>query len=160
MHYANLERDVYCQLILNPEQQDYLTCQKARQAVESDIRRHYGEHTRFQELWSAAHRREAELDTNSDLRIHLNPIRVWVRLVAPGLKGQTDLPAEVLFFAAGDSIRAAILEPKARAFLNVLVWFSPCTVRQFGLLNQHSGRSEIVRFCRDLARIGLAAFDA
>jgi hypothetical protein len=159
MNILHLERDVYCQLLLNPEQQDYRTCQQVRQAVESEIRRNHGEHARFQDLWSAAYRREAELDTNPDLRVYLNPIRVWARLVTPVLKGQADLPTEVLFFAAGDSIRAALLEPKARAFLAVLVWFSPCTVRQFWLLNQHSGRLEIVRFCRDLARTGLAAFD-
>lgn len=146
---------------LMPEQQDYLTCQQAGLAVESEIHRKDGEHIRFQELWSAGHRREAELDTNLDVRVHLNPIRVWARFVTPVLlKGEADLPAEVLFFAAEDVIRTAVLDGKARALLKMLDWFSPCTMRQFWMFNQHSGRTEIVRFCRDLARIGLVAFSA
>jgi hypothetical protein len=144
---------------LTPEQQDYVTCQQARHAAEAETRRNRGGHTRFQELLSDTHRREAELDTNPDLLVHLNPIRIWARFVTSVLlKGEADLPAEVLFFAAANAIRAAVLEPKARALLNVLAWFNPCTVRQFWLLNKHSGRTEIVCFCRDLARAGLVAF--
>jgi hypothetical protein len=146
---------------LLPEQQDYLTYQQAVQAVESEIHRKDVEYTRFQDLWSAGYRRETELETNSDLRVHLNPIRIWAHFVTPVLlKGEADLPAEVLFFAAEDVIRATLLDGKARALLKMLDWFGPCTVKQFWMLNQHSGRTDIVRFCRDLARIGLVAFSA
>jgi hypothetical protein len=93
------------------------------------------------------------------VRSYLNPVRLWARFVSPALlEDETELPAEVLFFTAGDAVCAAVLEPKACALLNGLAWFSPCTVRQFWMLTPHSGRPEIVRFCRDLARIGLVAF--
>jgi hypothetical protein len=143
---------------LTPEQQDYVAWQQARDAVQSEARQNRRGHTRFQELWRVALRREAELDTNPVLRIHLNPIRAWARFVTPLLLGMADLPSDVLFFPAGDAIRTVLLRPKARALLNVLSSCSPCTVRQYWLLNKHSGRNEIVQFSRHLAQVGLVAF--
>lgn len=144
-----------------PTPEEDPTCRQACLEAEREMHRRQAAHLGFQRLLGAGANRDAELNGNLDLRLHLNPIRVWARLDRAVRVHAAEEPfTEVLFFAAGNAIRAAVLEPKARAILNVLAWFCPCTLRQFRSLNQHSSRAEIERFCRDLAQVGLVAFSS
>jgi hypothetical protein len=144
---------------LTPEQQDYVRCQRARHAVEDEGRRNRRGHLRFQELWSVADRLAAELDTNSGLLIHLNPIRAWSRFATRVLLDEESLPpADVLFFAVRNEISTAVLEPQARGLLGELASLSPCHLDDWARRSTLADQGELGEFCRDLAEMGLVAF--
>jgi hypothetical protein len=143
---------------LTPEQRDFVACQRARYAVEEAARKNRRGHVRFQELWSVAGELAAELDSNPELCVYLNPIRARARFqTAALLEGQGSPPADALFFTVGTSVRTAILEPRALALVNGLARVSPCTVAQWLWVSKHWGREDFVQFCRELAELGLVA---
>lgn len=143
-----------------PEQRDHVACQRARHAVEAEARKHRAGHLRFQELWSVAARRADEIDRVPGPRAHLNPIRVWSQFTTPALlDGDATLPADVLFFAAGEAIRTAVLEHQGRALVEELAWCGPRTLDEWAARSRHADREELVAVCRDLAEMGLVAFD-
>lgn len=143
-----------------PEQRDHVACQRARHAVEAEARRDRIGHLRFQELWSGTAGRADEIDRVPGLRVLLNPIRVWSRFTTPALvDDDVALPADVLFFAAGDAIRTAALEPHGRALVEELASCGPCTLDEWAGLSRHADREGLVDLCRDLAEMGLVAFD-
>ncbi len=142
-----------------PEQCDYLACQRARHAVEALARQDRAGHLHFQELWCSAARRAGELDRVPGPRVHLNPIRIWSRFMTPALlDGDTPPPADVLFFAAGDTTRTAILEAHGQALIEELASCNPCTLDEWAARSQQADRDALVALCRDLAEMGLAAF--
>lgn len=143
-----------------PRQRDYVACQRARLAVEAAARADRRGHIRFQALWSLAPQRAAELDTAPKLLIGLNPIHAWSRFLTPALlDDDTALPADVLFFAAGDAIHTAVLEPHGRALIEELASHTPCTLDEWAARSRHADREELVAICRDLSEMGLVAFD-
>lgn len=142
-----------------PQQCDYVACQRGRLAVEAAARADRRGHLRFQQLWSLAPQRAAELDTARGLRAHLNPSRASSRLTTLVLlDDDASLPADVLFFAAGEAIRTAVLEPQGRALLEELAAHGPCALDEWAALSRHADREEIGAVCRDLAEMGLVAF--
>jgi hypothetical protein len=144
---------------LTAEQADYVACQRARHAVEDAARNNRWEHVRFQELWSLAGKLAEELGTNPALAVHLNPARAWSRFLTPALLDEgAEVPADVLFFAAGGDIRTAILEGAGRSLVLELACLGPCTLDQWAVLTKQADREELVDFCRDLARMGAIAF--
>ncbi len=142
-----------------PEQRDYLACQRARHAVEAAARRDRRAHVRFQELWSVAGRLAAELSDNPGLVVHLNPARAWSRFHTPVLLDEGNpLPADALFFAAGNDVRTAVLEPAGQALVRELADLGPCTLDEWAARGELADREELVALCQDLASMGLVAF--
>jgi hypothetical protein len=142
-------------------QRDFLACQQARFTVEAAARANRSGYLRFQELWSTAEFLSRELATNPALQVLLNPIRVWARCQTEALlRGAARPPADVLFYALRGGVRAAVLERDARRRLLELESAGPVTINGW-LEARRAGnlrRIELVRFCRHLARLGLAAF--
>ena len=142
-----------------PRQRDYVACQQARLAVEAAARADRPGHRRFQELWSLTPQLAAELDTAPTLRACLNPVRAWSRFTTTTLlDDDAALPADVLFFAAGEEIRTAVLDPHGRELVEELASCGPCTLDEWAGRSQHADREELVTLCRDLAEMGLVAF--
>lgn len=145
---------------LTPQQRDYIACQRGRLAVEAAARVNRRGHLRFQELWRLTSQRSAKLETARNLRVCLNPSRAWSRfLTAALLDDDATLPADVLFFAAGEAIRTAILESQGRALVEELAGHGPCTLKEWAALSRHADRTELVALCHELAEMGLVAFD-
>ena len=144
---------------LTPRQRDYVACQQARLTVEAAARADRPGHRRFQELWSLTSQLAAELDTATSLRASLNPIRAWSRFLTTALlDDDATLPADVLFFAASEEIRTAVLDLHGRELVEELAARGPCTLDEWATQSQHADREELVTLCRDLAEMGLVAF--
>jgi hypothetical protein len=146
------------------EQRDYIACQRARHAVEDVARRNRILHIHFQELLSTAESLGAELETNRTLRIHLNPVRAWSQFETRTLLDDgAELPAVVLFYAVGNDVRTALLEPEGIARVREFEEAGDGTLESWWARNRWSGNpvgssAELAEFCRDLAGIGLVAF--
>ena len=141
-----------------PRQQDYIACQRARLAVESAARANRRGHRDFQELWTFT-RHANVLDSGSDFWVHLNPSRAWSQFKTTALLGDDEaaLPADVLFFAAGETIATAVLEPEARMLVEELAANGPVTLEQWAALSRHPNPEELLEVCRDLTRMGVLA---
>ena len=91
--------------------------------------------------------------------MHLNPSRAWSRFTTLALlDGDATLPADVLFFAAGETIRTAVLEPRGRALIEELAAWGSCALDEWAALSRHADRDELVAVCNDMAEMGLMAF--
>ncbi len=144
---------------LKPQQKDYVTCQRARFAVEAAGKSRRRQHVHFQELRSVAGKLAGDLDLNPRLRIHLNPIRVWARFRTRALlDAAANPPADVLFFPIGPAITTAILEPSGQALVRELEEIGATTLAAWAARSRQANRAELAAFCRDLAEIGLVAF--
>ena len=145
---------------LTPRQRDYVACQQARLAVEAAARADRRSHLRFQELWSLLPPLAAEWDVPPGVRASLNPIRAWSRFTTTALlDDDATLPADVLFFAAGEEIRTAVLDPHGRELIEELASRGPCTLDDWAGRSRYADREELVTLCRDLAEMGLVAFE-
>ena len=143
-----------------PRQRDYVACQRARLAVEAAARADRPGHRRFQELWSLTPQLAAELDTAPGLLVCLNPVRAWSRFTTTALlDDDATLPADVLFFAASEEIRTAVLDPHGRELVEELASCGSCTLDDWATQSQHADREELVTLCRDLTEMGLVAFE-
>jgi hypothetical protein len=144
---------------LTVEEQDHVACQKARHEVEEAGRTNRGRHVRFQELWSVAGELADKVTTNPRLKIHLNPLRAWAQFASPALVGEdVELPADVLFFATGNQVSTALLEPAGQELVRDLEQCAPCTLRQWAHQTGHDDPAELAAFACDLADMGLVAF--
>lgn len=144
---------------LSREQIDLMRCHRGRVAVEELARDHRMGHVRFQELLSTVETLGAELESNPNLWIHLNPIRAWAHFETTVLIDDAgDLPATVIFYPVGSDVRTAVLEPLGRLILGELESLRAChlsdVMRKFPA--EQSGA--VIEICRDLAETGLIAF--
>jgi hypothetical protein len=143
---------------LSPVQRDYVTCQRARHAIEEIARKNRIAYVRFQELSSIVYQFVPQLDSHDELRILLNPIRTWVTFeTAELLDEDVQPPSNVLCFATGGDIATAALELEGQALLNELVDYQPCTLAEWATVSTWADRDELNEFCRDLAEMGLVA---
>jgi hypothetical protein len=144
---------------LEPVRRDFVACQRARHAVEAAGRADRRGHLRFQDLWSLRDQLVPELDSDPRLLVHLNPIRAWSRFETGALlDGDEPAPADVLFFAVREDVRAAVLAPTGGALVRELSSHGPCSLDDWAALTEHVDRAELVKACRDMAAMGLAAF--
>lgn len=144
---------------LSAEQLDYVACQRARHQIEMLARQHRMKHLRFQELATLAEELGSELESNSGLKVHLNPIRTWARFSTPELLDEEATPpCNVLFFAAGGDVGSAVLELEGQALINELADYQPCTLEDWADLSQLADREQLIELCRELAKMGLVAF--
>jgi len=149
---------------LSREQRDFVTCQRARQAVRAMAGENRMAHNRFQELLGTAGQFVNELSTNPTLRIRLNPIRVWRQFESRSLmNGDSESPADVLFYPVEDSIRAAVLRPVALERIRPLCRFGSCTIAEWiyeidlRAMSPGPDRATLIALCRDLMKVGLVA---
>ncbi len=141
------------------EQQDHIACQLARHEVENVARSNRLGHVRFQELRSMTDRLTEELNTNPQLRIHLNPIRTWGTFQSNVLLDEdSTVPADVLFFANGQQIRTSVFDADGKYFVETLAFHGPFTLTDWKRLDRSTSRSDLIEFCLDAAEMGLVAF--
>ena len=139
-------------------QQDYLTCQRARQRVEQLGRSHRVEHVHFHDLRSLTKDLLPGLEAGQDVRLLVNPLRVWARfMTAEFLDDGESPPAEVVFFAVGSEIATAVIEPWGRTLLDELASLAPCSVASWTALSEHGDRDDILEFVHSLTELGLLA---
>lgn len=150
---------------LSPEQCDLIDCQRARHAVEDLGRKNRLGHIRFQQLWRTVDSLTGELDSDRNLKIHLNPIRVWTRFQTRLLLDDEAVPpADVIFFACTNEVRTAVLESEGQQRVSELELFGTGTIddwRTWRETSDHTAsptREDLIEICRDLAEMGLIAF--
>jgi hypothetical protein len=144
---------------LTAEQQDVVTCQRSRHAVEALAQERRLAHVRFQELLQSAEAFALELGANPDLWIHANPIHVEATLHTHRLlDAEDELPALVAFFPVGNDVRTAVLEDAGRRLFGCLAESGPQRLADLQAAGLGADRSELIELCLDLADVGLAAF--
>ena len=149
---------------LTPEQRDLVLVIKSRFAVEEAGRRNRLGHVRFQELVSLNDRLAPELETNLNLKLHLNPMRSRAVFETGLLIGEEESPdggVEVLFFAFQTEVRTVILEPEGRALVQTLSDIGPCSLaglrKQLDLTTSFDDES-LMEMLTDCSEVGLIAF--
>lgn len=148
---------------LSPMQQDYVACERARCAAEAQALANRLGHLRFQELASLAvgfaESLVADPKAAETLLIQVNPIRVWTRMLTAELLGSSsDLPADVLFFAAGGGVNTAEFSSEARDLVLDLCECAPCTLESWACVNLSIDPEQLAGMCLQLAQLGLIAF--
>jgi hypothetical protein len=144
---------------LTPEQTDLVTCHRSRIEVEEIARDNRMGHIRFQEMLSATEDLSAELDSNEDLWVHLNPIRVWARFETTVLlEDEDDLPATVVFYPVGSDVRTAVLDPFGQIVIDKLESLRSAKTADLFAAFPYDNREAVIDICRDLAEMGLISF--
>jgi len=137
---------------LSDRQRDYISCLRARRAIQTQRGKQLSAHRRFVSMTDSA------VDpADRRARIHLNPIRIWNRLLTTEfLDAGATPPCNVLFFATPTDVSLAMFELESQVLLNELADFQPCTI-EFWAAHSFADRSQLSRFCNDLVAMGLAA---
>lgn len=149
---------------LTPEQRDLTLVIRSRFAVEEAGRRNRFGHVRFQELVSLNDRLVAEMETNPELRIHLNPMRTRAIFETGLLIGEEESPedgVEVVFFAFQTEVRTAILESEGRAFVQTLADIGPCSLARLKKqldLTISLDDEVLLEMLTDCSEVGIIAF--
>ncbi len=142
---------------LTARQQDYVSCQRARHAVEDAARADRLSYVRFHERWSVTSNLVEELPTGI-VMLYLNPIRVWATFRTTALIGDDDeLPARVVFFPIEGEISTATLDQRGQALLTELEHLQPLPFTSWAARCQHAESDELLETVRDLAAMGLLA---
>jgi hypothetical protein len=143
---------------LNDEQQDFIRCQRSRHAVEFVAMKQRLAHVRFQELLSMNEQLVGELDSNSRLTIHLNPVHVWSRFETKALLGDDDAsPATVLFYPVGNDIRTAVIESECEQLIHLLEQHGVMRVKDLKKLFPREEHGSLIALLKDLAEMGMIA---
>ncbi|AMV25994.1 hypothetical protein VT84_16465 [Gemmata sp. SH-PL17] len=144
---------------LTGAQKDSVTVARSRIRIEEIAAVERAEHVRFQELLGAAEELLPELETNIDLQLHLNPIRVRARLLTDTFLEGEKPPVDVVFFARDEDVRTAVLGATGLELLEELARFAPCTFGVWVLLSDIAEREELIRFAQQLVELGLLALE-
>lgn len=161
---ANFMKWLGQEIDLTPEQRDLTVVLRSRTATEEVGRRNRMAHIRFQELRSLVEELSAELGINRSLRIRLNPVRLWAVFESTLFLDEDDDPTggvEVLFYAFGNEVRTAVLEPEARAVMRTLGECAPCLLEELHErvdLTAGVSKDELQEILLDSADAGLIAF--
>ena len=140
------------------EQQDYIACQRSRFQVELIARRMRSAHVHFQKLRSMTEHRLDRFEDTLNVRLYLNPIRTWSVFHTQALTDdEAAVPADVLFYAFGDQIRTAVLEPPGLDAIRQLEPISPCSLDDWLEHAGQTGRDELRDIWLDAAQLGLVA---
>jgi hypothetical protein len=99
-----------------------------------------------------------ELDTNSRLTIHLNPVHVWSRFETKALLGDDDAaPATVLFYPVGNDIRTAVIEAECEQLIHLLEQHGVMRIKDLKKLFPAEEHGSLVALLKDLAEMGMIA---
>jgi len=146
---------------MTPRQQDYVACQRAKHAVDAAAAANRLEYVRYQEIVSLNQEFANALRPGSlaarKLKIHANPIQVWVTMqTREFLANDSALPGDIVFFAFR-GIDSAELSSSAREMLTDLANRGPVTFDQWTKEIEAANTHELANFIRDLAMLGLVA---
>lgn len=159
---ANFMNWLSQELELTPEQRDLTVVLRSRTAVEEIGRQNRLAHVQFQELRSLIDEFGPELGTNASLKIRLNPVRLWATFESRLFLEEDDAAGvEVLFYAFGNEVRTAVLEPEARSLIRTLGECQPCSLSDLHEridLTAGLDRDELREILLDSAEAGLIAF--
>lgn len=143
---------------LSDEQRDCVTALRSRQAVEFVAVKQRLAHARFQELLMRNARHERELESNRRLTLRINPIHVWSQFETRVLLAENaEVPATVLFFPVGASVRTLVIEPDAETLLRDLESGGAMTMADLLRRTPRDQHSECISRVRKLAAMGVIA---
>ncbi|MFQ5730675.1 MAG: hypothetical protein ACE5KM_01845 [Planctomycetaceae bacterium] len=143
---------------LTDTQQDCIACHQSRIAVEETARDNRMAHVRFQDRLTVSGSLLDELESNSELWLHLNPIRVWAAFrTTLLLDDNADLPADVLFFPVGVDVRTAVLEADGSSLIEHLGSLAPCRLNDLVNAADEWDRADVIAVVRDLVEMGLVS---
>jgi hypothetical protein len=138
------------------EQRDYIFCQRARHAVERKARQQRLDYMHFLERWSLVQQLLPDLDSNTSLRVVVNPILAWARFHTPALLGTTvKPPAMVLFHAFREQTLVAVPSRTDRKLLRQLSRLGPVTLEEWA--DHGLSREELIDFVHRWAPEGVLA---
>lgn len=170
---------------LTAEQRDVGNVIRCRNGVEDIGRTNRLGHVRFQELRSLSTELGAELDSNSTLSIHLNPIRLWTTFETNLFVGDdkeeaaadnefadsldpnsfdapnTNEKVDALFYAYENEVRTAVFEREAQIIFRALAEVEPCHLVELALrVDLAAGIDEatVREILVDSAEAGIVAF--
>lgn len=144
---------------LNERQRDHVACQRSRYAIEVGADCHRLAHVRFQELLSTVEALSPQLEIDSSVWIHLNPIHAWgVFRTRTLLDDESELPATVLFYPVMGAIHTAVLDPFAEFIVRELEARGPARFNELSPAPLETTRAQLLQLCRDLADVGIVAF--
>lgn len=142
---------------LTARQQDYITCQRARHAVEEAVREDRLRYVRFQERHSVTSHLIPELPLGIAM-LYLNPIRIWATFRTTSLLGVDDkLPAKVVFFPIDGEVGTAVLDTRGQALLKELELLQPLPFTSWAARCQSADSDDLLETVRELATMGLIA---
>ncbi len=140
---------------LSDEQQDYVTCQLACNAVEFMALRQRLAHARFQAMLTANTPRRP---LTGKLTLYLNPVHVWTTFETQALLDDTTAtPATVLFYAAGCEIRTAVIDHDAEELLRDLQRSGPISLRELHRLQSDRETATLDDLITTLCELGIVA---
>jgi hypothetical protein len=141
------------------EQQDFIRCQQARHEIERLARRQRAAHLHFQDLHSLPANVDGGLRDTARSRVYLNPIHTWTTFQTTALLDEdSDVPADVLFFAAGTQIRTTVFDDHGLQLIRLLESHPPLTMQDWKKLVPKTSRRKLTEFSRDAIELGLVAF--
>lgn len=140
------------------EHRDLVAALRGRNAVELIAVRQRLAHVRFQELLIRTPANVFRLGTDAGLAIHLNPIHVWSQFETRALlDDEADVPATVLFFPVGESVRTIVVEPEIEALVQELKNAGPTTLCELMRRTPRHLRDACGHAIRKLAATGMIA---
>ncbi len=144
---------------LTPEQEDTISCQRARYEVERLARENRGAHVRFQELVTIAPTLMPQLDRGDDLTVHLNPITSWSCLKSQKFLDEGEQPpVSVLYYADEEEVRTAMFEPEGQMILERLANIQPCPFSTWRTISDDADAAQLREFVKGLVSLRLIAF--
>ncbi len=142
---------------LSDEQRDAIVCQQSRYTVEFLAMKKRLSNARFQELLSNNSRLLRELSHNRTIRIHLNPAHVWASLQTHEfLDESTQVPARVLFYLAGETVRGAVVPEELQLLFHKLQR-GPRSLSDLRWVMPRQGDWDLLDVLRELAQLGIIA---
>jgi hypothetical protein len=138
---------------LGPEQRTFVAYQQAEYTVMAVARKQRTEHLAFQRDARRSAQHLARLGQDATLRILLNPIHAWSWLALPG-----QAVGDVLFFAAGERVAAAVLQPVERQLAEMLAR-GPCTLAECASALRPVSPEKLACLCRARIAEGLLALE-
>ena len=141
-------------------QHDLVSCRAARVRLKRMSRDLFRQQLAFRVAQRRCQPEQHSLQRRSGLRLQLNPIRTWARLLSRVMLDGVDPPANVLFFATPSGPSAALLELEGQALLNELEDWQPCSLDEWAALSHVADRAQLLDFCLELSRMGIVAWSA
>jgi hypothetical protein len=147
--------DRCCRLI--PSHQGVVDAERILLRLQRLVETRFQRHQRFQQL-----RETMNLDSFSCHRcsLRLNPISQWIRAAGTREARQEQfLSGSVLYFLYCEEVYGLRMNLEGQVLINELADYQPCTVAQWARLTSLASEEQLERLVRQLAEMGLVAWD-
>lgn len=128
-----------------------------RRAVEFLALKRRVAHVRFQESLSMNEVLLPELESNSRLTVHLNPIHVWSRLETNPESSDGAAPPAVVVYPVGPDIRTVAIDPEAERLIRILERHSIMRIKDLRKQFARGEQLALLVLLHELAEAGLIA---